>query len=189
MRYYTSPYSFKCFTLVKYCGFPTGDLYMYLINTYFREYSTAELLNALDIVWNFTSVSYLDITYGQNWHPDYESMRYNCDILREPDYRTSTRRQHNPSALSDIHTFLNTNVAEFFRGYLKYISRDTVDLASLYNSSIDNGNYLIAFCIYGFYHPENSSVSDDSFDYRIYYNPDHTNIIDFFNKMYRHNLQ
>jgi hypothetical protein len=187
MRYHTSRHSFKCFTLFKYCGFPSNSMFEYFL-TYFPSYSRSQILNALDIIWNFTSVSYLQLTYGQDWHPDYEKRRYYCDIIREPDYRASTLSEHHPSAMTHIHNILNLNVAEFFRGYIKYKLGDVSDLNEAYNQFIDNEEYLVAYCLYAFYHPENSNITS-TFTYNAFYNPDHTNIDNFLNKMYRHNLQ
>jgi hypothetical protein len=191
MRYYTSPHSFKCFTLVKYCGFPNHPLYEYLVNVYFPEFTEPQLMNALNIIWNFTSLSYLETTYGQDWHPDYENCRYYADVIREPDYRTTIVSEHHPRCMECVHRFLNTNLAEFFRGYVKfYFNGDLENLNAKYQRALDNNHIMVAYCIYAFYHPENSFVSiSETFDYFVYYNPDHVNLILFINKMYLENLQ
>lgn len=187
MRYHTSRYSFKCFTLFKYCGFPSSTMYQYLL-TYFPLYEEPEIINALDIIWNFTSISYLETTFAQNWHPEYEQCEYHYNIIREPDYRTSTTLRHHPRAMTHIHNLLNLNVADFFRGYVKYELSDLSDLNDCYNRALDNEQYMLAYSLYAFYHPENSNITD-LMTHNAFYNPDHINIDDFLSRMYRHNLQ
>lgn len=187
MRYHTSPYSFKCFTLFKYCGFPSGSLYDYFL-TYFPLYDEPEIINALDIIWNFTSISYLETTYDQDWHPEYEQRRYRCEVVREPYYRTSTTLRHHPRTMTHIHNILNLNVAEFFRDYVKYELTDLSDLNDCYSRASHNSEYLLAYCLYAFYHPENSNINE-TYTYTAFYNPEHYNIDRFLNNMYSHNLQ